>query len=82
LIPLLTLSCEAGRRWNFEALDLVDKLAAYESKEVPPLLRCSVQMAWKDCWCAIIGIAVQDALAASFLAPGDHGLVLDQSSAF
>ena len=53
----------------------------YKSKDVPPLLRRSVQLAWKDRWCATIGVAVQDALAASLLAPDGIRLVLDQLAA-
>ena len=62
-------------------MDLLDKLAQYRSKDVSPLLRRSVELAWKDRWCVMIGIAVQDALAASLLASPGPGLVLDQTAA-
>ena len=43
LVELLTLGCKTGGRWNSTALELVDKLAAYRSKDVPAVLRRSVQ---------------------------------------
>jgi len=33
-----------------------------------------------DRWCSIIGVAIQDALAASLLAPCGERLVLDQKA--
>ena len=46
-----------------------------------PLLRRSVRLAWIDRWASMLGIAVQDALAASLLAASGRQLVLDQSAA-
>ena len=74
---LLTLAVEVGGRWNDTAIDIVSRLAAQKVREVPPLLRRSAQLAWTDRWWAILGIAVQDALAASLLAPAGKGLALE-----
>ena len=82
LCELLTLGCEVGGRWNHIALDLVDKLAKYKAHSVPKVIQRSVELAWVDRWCAMIGIAVQDALAASLLAPAGRRLVLAPSAAF
>ena len=41
------------------------------------MLRRSAQLAWTDRWWAILVIAVQDALAASLLAPAGKGLALE-----
>ena len=74
---LLTLAAEVGGRWNDTAVDVVRQLAAHKVQTVPPLLRRSAQLAWADRWWAILGIFVQDALAASLLAPAGKGLVID-----
>ena len=81
MCELLVLACETGGRWNFTATDLVDKLAEYKAQYASPLLRRSVQLAWVDRWAAMLGIAVQDALAASLLAVSGAQLVLDQAAA-
>merc|ERR1711937_607474 len=47
----------------------------------PPLLRRCVQLSWVDRWASMLGIALQDALAASLLAESGKRLVLDQSAA-
>ena len=74
---LLTLGAEVGGRWNETAETLVRQLAAMKVRNVPRLLRRSAQLAWADWWWAILGVAVQDALAASILAPAGKGLVLN-----
>ena len=81
LVSLVVLGCEKGGRWNSAALELLDKLAHYRSKDVPALLRRSVELSWKDRWAGLICVAVQDALAASLLAPHGPGIVLDQPAA-
>ena len=81
LCHLLTLACEVGGRWNNTAVDLLDRLAVYKSQDVPLVMRRSVQSAWLDRWASMLGIAVQDSIAASLLAPSGAQLVLDQSAA-
>ena len=81
LCKLVTLACETGGRWNYEAIELVDRLAVYKAKDAPPALRRSVQLAYVSRWSAMVGVAVQDAIAASLLAPAGRSLVLDQSAA-
>ena len=81
LCELLTLACEVGGRWNETATDLVYKLAVYKSQYVPLSLRRSVELAWVDRWASMLGIVVQDAIAASLLAVSGAQLVLDQSAA-
>ena len=81
LVHFVTLGFETGGRWNDAALDLIEMLAHHRARDVPQLLRKSVQLAWKDRWCSMVGMAVQDAIAASILAPHGPKLVLDQSAA-
>ena len=81
LCELLTLGCEVGGRWSDASLDLIEKLARHKVHSVPKPLKRSAELAWIDRRCAMVGIAVQDALAASLLAPAGRRLVLDQSAA-
>ena len=48
---------------------------------MPVVLRRTVQLSWRDRWASMLGVAVQDAIAASLLAPSGSQLVLDQSAA-
>ena len=81
LCSLVTLAFETGGRWNDEAIDLVDRLALYKAQQAPQALRRSVQLAYVSRWSAMVSVAVQDAIAASLLAPACRALVLDQSAA-
>ena len=79
LSELLVLGCEVGGRWNNTAVDLVRWLAKHRVQNVHPLLKRSAEFAWADRWWALLGVAVQDALAASLLAQSGRKLVLDNS---
>ena len=81
VIEFFVLATEVGGRWNDTATDLLDSLARHKAKTAPEALRRSVELAWADRWWATLGVAVQDALAASLLAPSGKKLVLDQKAA-
>ena len=81
LCHLLTLGTETGGRCNDTVLSLVDKLSTYKAQYAPEVLRRSVALSWRDRWASMLGIAVQNAIAASLLAPTGRRLVLDQSGA-
>ena len=81
LCHLLTLATETGGRCNDTATTLIDKCAEYKAQHVPAVLCRSVQLSWRDRWASLLGVAVQDAIAASLLAPSGSQLVLDQSAA-
>ena len=51
------------------------------SCDTSPLLRRSAQAAWAARWWAMLGLAVQNAFAASILAPAGQRLVLDAAAA-
>ena len=76
---LVVLGCEVGGRWLDTTTDLVRLLAKHKVKNVHPLLRRSTQLAWVDRWWCQLGTAVQDALAASLLAPNGKNLVLNNA---
>ena len=71
---------EVGGRWNETALAFLALLAKYKVQEASPVLRRSAQLAWINRWSAMRSISVQDAFAASVLAPACKGLVLDEST--
>ena len=81
LAELVVLACEVGGRWHETAVELVRQLAKLKVRNVHPLLRRSVQLAWSDRWWSLLGVAVQDALAGSLLAPNGKKLVLDRADA-
>ena len=81
LAELVVLACEVGGRWHHRTEELVRLLARNKVANVHPLLRRSVELAWIDRWWAMLGVAVQDALAASLLAPSSKQLVLDSGAA-
>ena len=75
---LIVLAAEMGGRWNDTALTLVKLLAKHKVQDVPLVLRRSAELAWTDRWWTLLGVAVQDALAASVLAPS----TLDASDSY
>ena len=77
----MVLACEVGGRWSEEATELVRLLAKGKAKNQHPLLRRSAELAWHDRWWSLLGVAVQDALAASLLAASGKQLVLDEKAA-
>ena len=81
LAELLVLACEVGGRWNDQATELVRALAKQKVKNEHPLLRRSAELAWHDRWWSLLGVAVQDALAASLLANLGKQFVLDEKVA-
>ena len=77
---MVVLACEVGGRWSDETGELVRLLAKGKVKNEHPLLRRSAELAWHDRWWSLLGVAVQDALAASLLAPSGKTLVLDEKA--
>ena len=71
---------EVGGRWSETALAFLALLAKYRVQEASPVLRRSAQLAWITRWSTMISVSVQDASAASALAPACKGLVLDEST--
>ena len=66
---LLVLAAEVGGRWNDTTLQFVRQLAKHKVRAVPMVLQSSAELAWADRLWTLLGVAVQDALAASVLAP-------------
>ena len=81
LAELVVLACEVGGRWHETTVDLVRMLAKLKVQNVHSLLRRSVELAWADRWWALLGVAVQDALAAFILATEGKTLALERAAA-
>ena len=71
LVELVVLACEVGGRRNESAVDLVRQLIKLKVRNVHPLLKRSMELAWTDRWWALLGVAVQNALTASLLAASE-----------
>ena len=71
------VAAEVGGRWNDTALQLVRLLAKHKVHDTPPVLKKSAELAWKDRWWTTLGVAVQNAVASSILAPPTNGKVLE-----
>ena len=70
---LLVLGCEVGGRWSEDAIQLARALSRYKAEQATEHLRESVRAAWSDRWWAIVGVAVQKAVADSLLAEARSG---------
>jgi len=64
---LVVLACEVGGRWNDESLEFVRLLARNRASQAPPILRQAVAQAYTRRWWCLLGVAVQDALAATLM---------------
>jgi len=64
---LVVLACEVGGRWSVESLDFVRRLARHRAAQAPPVLRQAVAQAFARRWWTLLGVAVQDALAATIM---------------
>ena len=82
LAELLTLAVEVGGRWNDTCHSLLRALAKHKVRDTTPLLRRSAELAWADRWWSMLAVSLQDSFAASILAAGGPGLVLDGSADF
>ena len=63
---LLVLAAEVGGRWNHTTVHFVRQLAKHKVRTAPMVLQRSADLAWADRWWTLLGVAVQDALAASW----------------
>ena len=60
--------------------DLIRLLAKNKTKTVHLLIRRSAELAWADRWWSMLAVTVQNSFAASVLAAGGPGIVLDGSA--
>ena len=80
IAELITLGVELGGRWNDAAHALLRGLAKHKVRNTTVLLRRSAELAWADRWWSMLAVTVQNSFAASVLAAGGPGIVLDGSA--
>ena len=64
---LLCLGCEVFGRWSWQCIDLVPKLARERTRGVHPRLRRKIALWLQQRWWAVLGLAVQRAVAHTVL---------------
>lgn len=64
---LVVVALETGGRWGQEAADLLRALARAKARGSPPILRQTATSSYIRRWSAVIALAAQRALAASYL---------------
>ncbi len=67
---------------NDTSLELLSLLAKHKVRDAPPVLRRSAQLAWATRWSTLLGVALQDAVAASLLEPARKGMLLHHDLPF
>ena len=71
---LVVLACEVGGRWNQDTHRFVRRCAKVRAAAAPELLRSSAAAAWRQRWWGLLGMAVQDSLAATLARDGHLAL--------
>ena len=69
-LSLVVAAVETGGRLCPEAVKLIDTAAFARAHTDPWPLRCHVARSWRARWLAMLGIAVQDSLAATLVSDG------------
>ena len=63
---LTVLAGEIGGRWNTTVVSVLRTLVRARTDRVHPVLKRAAAVGWHRRWWGLIGITLQDALAASF----------------
>ena len=66
-LRLTTLACETGGRVSSETVEVMTALAKAKARQAPERLRTAVQLGYARRWWAMLGVAVQDALASTLV---------------
>ena len=69
-LSLVVAAVETGGRLCPEAVKLIDTAALARAQGDPPPLRRHIARSWRARWLAMLGIAVQDSLAATLVSDG------------
>ena len=70
LVHLVVAGMEVGGRMSQEALQLIDVAAVHRAQSEPRALRRQAARAWRARWLTLLGVAGQDALAATLVQEG------------
>ena len=66
---LVVIALETGGRWSGETVEFIDMLAGAHAREVLPLMRRSVHLAWRRWWMRMLVVSCARAFATSLVAP-------------
>lgn len=78
VVQLVVAATETGGRLSAGALELLDAAAQGKAQDEPPVLRQQAARSWRARWQTLLGVAAQDALAATLLQEGT--LLLDAAA--
>ena len=67
---LVVVALETGGRWSGEAVEFIDMMAGARAREVLPIMRRSVHLAWRRRWMRMLSVSCARAFASSLVAPG------------
>ena len=67
---LVVVALETGGRWSGEAVEFMDMMAGARAREVLPIMRRSVHLAWRRRWMRMLSVSCARAFASSLVAPG------------
>ena len=68
--PVLVIALETGGRWSGEAVEFIDMMAGARAREVLPIIRRSVHLAWRRRLMRMLSVSCARAFANSRVAPG------------
>ena len=77
---LICAGCETYGRFSETCLHLVNQLAKFRASSSPDILKKSIQRAFSQRWWAILGIAVQRAVAENILNSTADDLGFEEAS--
>lgn len=79
VVKLLVFAAEVGGRLNRESRGLLKTLATFRAWSEPRVLQNQAARIWEQRWLILLGVAVQDALAATLVDEGSrffNGVIL------
>ena len=80
-VHMVVAAAETGGRLSRESLEVLAAAAALRAKDEPRPLRRQAARAWRARWCAMLSVAIQDALAATLVSEGSRCLDAPAGSA-
>ena len=74
VLKLIVVAAEVGGRLNKESRDLLKTIAAFRAQSEPRVLQNQAARIWEQRWLTLLGVSIQDALAATLVDEGSRFL--------
>ena len=74
VLKLFVVASEIGGRMNRESRNLLKSMAAFRAQSEPRVLQYQAARMWEQRWLVLLGVAVQDAVAATLVDEGSRFL--------